>query len=697
MSAVGNFTLNELYPVENVTMMLIAGGNWGEGEDYCARVVTGGGGWNYYANSINTLEILSPPSTEVCSNATTNATHKAFRICWDVTPTNFTGALSTDYGDAYMFGIYYTNSVGNYSVYAPTGNVYYDTNFVHYRHLARKYYIEYMGGTQYCYNFSAFTRNYHRLPIWEGGIPFVDLAGGTVADPITPDDIHDWLVDDINRSEFVQQIDTFPGSEEGTMWLFDFFFGGLGSYENATVFQIPANTMVYQTYGGIKFNDEYDFYMGERAYSSTTKTNYLTDLGAVYTRGYLPGTYNTVYGDVGIYGSFIGKLRPVSIGISLTDHGFQWKGDSMNISQSLFQGAGRLNSNLLSLHNSILVSESPEIQNNNDWDDGYTFTPYEINNFDVRPGNSVENTFKNADLSKMIARMGNLDSTVAYWYLWVIRGYDNSTRMMHFINCKLPEPWFARLYKQGTLDMQGFINEEFELTLSVVDSATGNPIENATLTIQDASGTHAMGGKSATALWSAANYYLYPYDTAFFALCDPTAHSVGDYIKIGMEFMRVTGVNATGVNVTRGEFNTTPWGLQTISPGGNNSNGIHMKTYLAWREQYSDSEGKFEEVRLVNRSMRLGVNESGFPQVIYKKECEDQTGLYKACQNYTNFTISAPFTITVNASGYNNFTAYYTPTAENSFTIGLKPYSNPWMINGTIVIKEGALIIKQCT
>lgn len=664
----GTFGFYEGNTTEILNITLMSGtSEFGSSLKYCFRQVAYLGGWNYYAGN-NKLEIMSPPSPEVCANDYTNATHQQFYVCWNVSATNFTDATTVN-GDAYMHGFYYTTSPGNYSVYG-SGNVVYDGNFRYYYHLARKPDLDYQGGTAYC-ALLAPTRLYYNLPLYEDGLPFLDIAGGSSVDPITPHDVYDFL-EEINRTEHIDRLDAFEGADIGAGYSFKFSFGGYSSYNNASVFNVPANVFLYQPMAAMKMNTLQEFTMGELNYNANEDQEYLPALGGIYSRMGLYPWYDTLYGPTGIYGSMVtaGITTEVS-NLRLTDHGIQWASTTnQNLTQSLFQGAGRLNS--LNIIDSIIISlVTPSMMQNRDYANA-GFNAYEVNAYDLGRGQPIESTVYGVDLSKMSTRLTNYDSSTAYWFRWVASMSYNITRVNRYINTVLPDEWLFRYYLLTAGDAQLVSTEEFDLGLRVVNAETAAPIENATLTITDSQGNNALYGKSVTALSASSSNYVYAFDETYFAVEEPSQFEVGDYLKAGAEVMKVTGVNATGVNVTRGEFNTTPWGLIYLSGTTNNGSvaAYGTKVFRAWDYQLADANGDFELIRLVNRTMRFVPGENGASAATYYKECENNH-LYAFCMNMSNFTRHAPFTITINASGYNNFTTYYTPTQENYFTIGL--------------------------
>lgn len=677
----GSLTLIELDEPKIKNVTLISGGTWDTGQDYCFKMTTGGPGYNYYTDSINTYEMQSKPSDELCASDTTNATHRAFRICWTVVSTNFTTA--TGYGGAYLHGLWFTNETGNYTMERDGRwftNAYAASPCNNNGHFCRAVDIEYVGGYTYCYNFSTFgARGY---PYYEYGVPFIDLDGGTTTDPITPDDLY-WFLKEQGRDEFIDRFELFPNSTVGASYHFKFFFGGYAANSNDSVFQYPSGRITYHEHGVMKFNPEYQLRIGEEYYEDTTGKEYLREIGHGYlSYGSYP-TYTGLRGNTTIHGSYYGDIGafdyPAWVAVYPTrGHGTQWNMDYVNITSSLVSAAGRFNFAEMRFEDNIFISNEPEFGLNFDYDDHTLgFMPHEIDNSFINSAyTNVEVTVKDADLSKMLYRFDVGSSTAVYWWCWIIRHdaglFQNSTRTTHWINSPLPEPWRIRVYQyagQGE-DYQAYFNEEFETRLRVVDAVTGAPIENATLTVQDVNGSYCMGGKSVVYPSSVGDtYHLYPASATYFELYNnPTAFEVGDYLKGGMEFMRVTGVNATGINVTRGEFNTTPWGLQTVPDTGNETGGSYGNAfYEAWREQYSNSTGDFEEFRIVNRSLRL--QSTDFVNGSWEQICPNWSDV--GCANYGNYSDYAPFTITINASGYNNFTAYYTPTQENYFTIGL--------------------------
>jgi len=689
-SATGSFTLHEYYPPENVTVNVIAGGGFPTGQTYCFRMIGGGPGWNYYAQSLNVMELVSPPSAEACAGTATSPRNQALRVCWDVPTGNFTDWFN--YGvDMMMFGAYFTNETGNYTMEIDgrwRENTIIAAPFDEHFHLARKDQLNpgYMGGTTYCHDFYDYIVAGHLF--MEEGVPFVDMKGGTLGKPIQPRDIEDFLSSS-GRTEFVTSVNLFPNSTQKQSYYFPIFFGNWQDYKNYTVFRLPSNTFMYQVYGSMKFNDDSVYLSGEEYYDSTANEQYLENVGGAFVGYSNYPTYPTYYGNISIHGAYYAdapqfnpeppwwlRTQPVN------GHNTQWTARYTNMTQTIIEARGRFVHKIFRMVDNILLVNGPELAVNNDYDDeSLGFYPYEITGAQGRVTTAyttLENTVKNADLTKMLNPRNYYAAPFQYYWRWIVRRindeFQNSTRITQFINSPLVEPWRFALYTyakpgfQGE-DWQAFYNELYELRLRVVDSVTGNPIPNAVLTIQDVNGSNCMSGKSIAYPTSGTEFHhLYAFDADFIEVTDPAAFTAGDYFKAGMEYFYVTSTNASGVFVTRGHFNTTPWGIQTVTSNGNGSDKIFGNAiYWAWANQTSNATGDFKEVRLLNRSMR--VQSTDFVNNSWEMLCPDTSD--PGCSPYGNYSEYAPFLITIKASGYNNFTTYYTPTRENYFTIGL--------------------------
>ena len=653
VSAAKSYSLYEYSQPANFTSInLLAGGSLTENRTYCFQYAVGGDGWNAYGCSTNTHYMWSQVSNTTC--VTTNSTHKTFNFSWVKSP-------DPSYDASYI--IYANHSFG----YEPIiNNSYYDNTIfdsVLDRYLQGFMVESRMEDAGYCntthcwLDFDGANRAYNSQVYYEAGMPFIELSGGTEADPITPWDIYNWTVNNQSREEFVEFIPTHKGLQEAGAYQFKFSFGDYGGTSQIFQFNIPLNVVLMHETGKFVGCTYGNFTMG--SYDSTRGV--FKD-GGTYLRTSYPSMYNQANGAFKIAASTIsGGYTGASNGYSAAaSHNFQFGAGEVSFNGATYVSSiGRLHGGA-TVRNSLMIFGGD--WGNNDWTKGVVMDNAVFSKEIISTGYRFQ---------EVILR--NFRSYPAYTDAWqqaIYTNYGNYSHILHLVNPYWGVPHSrVRVYCSG-IDHPTRVSQEFELSLSVVDSITGLPIENATLTIQDVNGSHASFGLPITSLYDTVNA-----TAGFLRLKDTSAINTGDYIKSGNEFMKVTGVNATSVQVTRGEFNTTPWSLRAERSYNT------MIVFPAWREQYSNSTGEFELVRLQQKWWQ-------------RDEC---TGGYKFYYIDTEGNASSPFTITVNASGYNNFTAYYTPTAENSFTIGLKPYSNPWMINGTIVIKEGALIIKQCT
>ena len=657
VSAAKSYTLYEYSQPANFTSInLLAGGSLTENRTYCFQYIVAGDGWKYYGCSTNTMYMFSPVSNSTC--VTTNSTHRIVNITW---------AKSADPSYSALYGVYLNHSLGYEAI---NNNSYYlnsvsNSTWRRYFGLNDEQKMETAGNcnSSLCwFVWDGVNQNHESVMYYEHGIPFLELSGGTAADPITPWDIYNWTVNNQSREEFVKFMPTLEGLQDAGVFKFKFSFGDYGGTSQTFQFNIPLNVVLMHETGKFVGCTNGNFTMG--SYDSTRGV--FKD-GGVYLRTSQASIYNQASGAVNIYasmvsGGFVPSGNYTAGGANFRgykSHGFQFSGVPRFNGALIVSRLGRMLAGA-DARNSLMIFGGE--WGNNDWTKGTAMDNVVFSKEIISTG---------YNLQEIILR--NFRSYPAYTDAWqqaISSNYGNYSHILHLVNPYWGVPHSrVRVYCSG-IDHPTRVSQEFELSLSVVDSITGLPIENATLTIQDVNGSHASFGLPTTSLYDTVNA-----TAGFLRLKDTSAINTGDYIKSGNEFMKVTGVNATSVQVTRGEFNTTPWSLRAERSYNT------MIVFPAWREQYSNSTGEFELVRLQQKWWQKDI-------------CN---GAYSLWYIDTEGNASSPFTITVNASGYNNFTAYYTPTAENSFTIGLKPYSNPWMINGTIVIKEGALIIKQCT
>jgi len=627
--AVGNFTLYEYSQPANFTSIdLIAGGSLTENQTYCFKYAVGGDGWNAYACSTNTFYMWSQVSNETC--VTTNATHKTINMTW-------AKSAEPSYDASYI--VYLNHSLG----YDPIINNTYYSNTVFDSDLNR-----YMPGfmvesrmedASQCNNsvcwqtWDGLNQSYQSQPYREHGVPFLDLSGGTTAAPITPWDIYDWLVNNQSREEFIEFMPTAPGLQEAGAYKFTFSFGDYGASSQTYSFNIPLNVVVMHDLGKYGGCVNGNFTMGSVDAYGTFQD------GGVYLRTSYPAMYNQAQGAFKVSASIVsgGYVGATNGYGAAGSHGFQFGAGEIAFNGAIYVSSlGRMHYGA-TINNSLMITGAD--WGNNDWVKNVVMDNAVFSKYTIGSGYTLQEV-----IYRNFRSYPEYTGSQTAWASAQYSNYGNYTHIYHFVNPYWNIPHSRiRVYCSGT-DHPTRVSQEYELKLNVVDSETGLPIENATLTIQNVNGSYDSFSPPITSLYDTVNA-----TAGFLRLIDSSDFAAGDYLKSGNEYMKVTGVNATSVQVTRGEFNTTPWSLRHYR------NYHTMIVFKSWREQYSDANGDFELVRL--------------QQKWWQKDICDTAYTYWWLDTEGN--ASSPFVITVNASGYNNFTTHYTPTQANEFTIGL--------------------------
>ena len=630
VGAAGVFDLVEYGTPNAPSVQLDKGGSLSTSRTYCFRVVGAGNGDYPYGCSGRMMAIWSPPSAETC--VTPAGIRQSVNITWNRIPEptyNEPYIVYVNTTRAYNFtdgaGNYLQNVVTNpawriFSVMLDTDLMLNDGNCN-----STDCWMEWDGDTHY----------QRSAPIYEDGIPFVNAYGGTENNPVTPYDLYDWLVNNQSRPEFVEWLPMLDGLNETGAYKFRFSFGHWLTNNSDFVFGIRDNVVLLHESGKFATCSNGNFTMGEYDPAHQTFSQ-----GGTYLRVSDVSMYNYVGGAFNVYDSLVsGGFEPGSNYSAANfewyySHGSQFGSVPQNIIGSKYLSEfGRAlygfvaQQSIIYGHTEVGVGSevTGEIMRDIAW-----------NNDEMRGGYSV---------TEVVYKDFFHATAGTYAYRWSLYSdWGNVTHLTHFVNPKWLDPHTRFLIWCKNTDRPIQINEEYDLNLTVTDSVTGEAIDGATLTVQNVNGSYdSFSPSKGYVLDDVCQIcgWLQPNDVSIL--------DVGDYAKAGNEYFLITGKNATHWFVDRGEFNTTPYILERTG-------SYKMpKIYKSWANQSSNAKGAFEPLRVVNKWFR--------------RDTCDGSSLYWWRDTEGNY--SSPFLIKVSASGYNNFTAYYTPSQASEFTIGL--------------------------
>ena len=484
-----------------------------------------------------------------------------------------------------------------------------------------------------------------QTPLMANGMPTVYYNGGTSGDPITPQDVYDWLVAQ-GKTYCIDMIPVYPtgdwrnsaGNDIGAM--FRWRFNLMQSPNTTTYFRIDGNVMVYHMWG--KFYAETNSTVQFGQYATVGSGGY-TYSGGVYVTNSFAAWSRGMLGDSNIYASYVqGPIAPSQYSQQskcARDPSFQntTLTKAMRIWDSIWKGAdGERNGTIFDIRRSRIMSTSKEISNDAAYVYRATFDPplgniwtvcndvYHANEIYVERG--TDDVFMGCGESTYNCQAFHfLDTTWAHANL-TVKAYPPSSN-------GVPADFVCL--------------DEYTYTLTVLDNS-GNPIQGASVTIVDKNGRSQAITLSGT--YTKVNT---KYDKVTTSIqTEGTAPTLGAVYRLGLERIRI-------------ESGSNPYTV-TRAYDGSTAN------YLGGQGGYNSY--KRHRFNLVNPSLTTDANGQVTCRVLWR---------YWSIYDYNNpgvFTyIDAslvnlnPYTVTVSAAGYYTKTVTYTITGTRSDVVAMVP------------------------
>lgn len=477
-------------------------------------------------------------------------------------------------------------------------------------------------------------------PYFADGLPILKMTGGTLADPITPQNLYDYLVS-AGKTYCIDVISVYPTGQWSTAnstdvcGIFNFKFNLIDASGN--VFKIPGGVIVWQTVAKTMLLGT--FIMGE-----IDPTYGFTSNGAVWAGLKSNGFYDCIsYQDTAgstIYGSSIGNIFAGATILAGHNHSaFQLQMTAtLNAYDSVIRTNGRM-INPFTIRNSRLMTGSSEvggITNTSDvingYFDTYCRTSYSLGTVTYN-GMQFSKGTTSLTFDIMMYVAGNpLNGTQCIHANDCI--FDIGTPVIRYYNGLAGYYWDA-VYLQG-----------YTTTFKVVD-INGNPISGAIIQVVDKDGKKALFSKTSDTKSSSNQGKV---GTSVYVSGTVPSLTVGKYYRQGDEVILVTAGSGTGpYTITRAQDGSTA-----------NFLGLNASK-LAWFYERFDS---------------LTTSASGAATahlVGFKAKGYDlfPTGTAGGTINAT-VVAQSPFTITITKPGYETYTNQYTADAKRDLVIELK-------------------------
>jgi hypothetical protein len=679
--------LYELPTPKAPTLTLLAGGSIPVGRTLCIKVAAGGAGMGFYAEALS-LTMLSRPSPE--SNCvTTTAGMQTVNITFEDCGTTCAG---------YLF--YLNTTAGGYSPRPTAWNV---TAVNRVNPLGNNIcgvrdelaFPKANSTTLYWGSFASINPAVVGgayagwVEYYPSGIPFLNISGGTVANPITPQELYNWLQYLNSTQDFVDcapisGIRYYGGSEQCGTFRFRASMGTMGTAVANGVFNIPNGVMVDQEWGKQTFNSGFNFTIG--VYNPTTTG---ASAGGIYRRTACYPAYNQLmsfdFNGAWYGGGYTSLSVNTSYGVGLTS------GPMPQITQPASAPLWRLTSSVMYLTTGTRMY--PYTGSGTQWryssiiiESGGEFSGYKT---------GITSTVDSLRVSHTTGYWGSFNQIVENIYYNTISSSDSAgplngwlvgslprttlgnTTIARCINCREPNNGAVIGYGGWTIfnatEVKIVFNKENSLNLKVVDQNNA-PITGATVRIynrtgyqvgQYAAAPFAFLGQTSTN-WTQRGTTLYLNST--------NQLTVGDILYIGDEYLNVTAIiNYSAATVTRGMFQSV------INPlaGSSTADATYIYSLNVYRGNgtwTTNTTGDLPLLNLVPNATRRVTNIAA--------------GYFLFDWNLAQ----APFRIEVNASGYINATYYYLPTAAGTFSLTLM---NATASSGGCSFEYDAIVIKQ--
>lgn len=494
-------------------------------------------------------------------------------------------------------------------------------------------------------------------PFYADGVPCLVLSGGEETNPITPQDIYEYLIG-AGKGYCIDVIPVFPTGQwldsagYDTIGVFNFKFSVSDASDGSNWFKVPGGVMVWQTLAKLCLRGK--LVMGEKDATLGYTTRGAVWGGTAMTSFYHCLSYGNInYGPTYIYGSMMGQNFAGATALTNSncpsDPAYQATG-KIEVYDSVFKSGGRLN-NPYKIRNSRMMlsgevggdTNASDVENasfNTLIRNSLTSGEFTYNNFILNPTNA------NSD--------------------FYINGYGATADFTITFHCNNPiytrvgGPKFQTLTSLGSQRWDAVLLESFTTRIKVVDK-DGNAIEGARITVTDKDGKKAIFDQSST------TFTVSNQGKTGTSVSVNTGKSleVGAYYKAGDEIILVQSGSGTG-----------PYTIAR-SQDGSSANNLGQSTskenYFYKRYDYIDTDSDGEVSLLLNQ---------------YISKLYDQNPTGSTSNITTNMTRESrgPFTIIIIKEGYETYTNIYNADEKRDLVIELKDIVPAFVTDGEEIV-----------
>jgi hypothetical protein len=452
-----------------------------------------------------------------------------------------------------------------------------------------------------------------RFPYYEEGGPVITVAGGTESDPVTMQDIYDYLIS-IGKDYCIDGISLFPtgqyintaGNDICNMWRLR---ASISSNDTTGWFKLGGGEVV--SWCGLKHNFRNNVILGEKDTNGLT-TNGCAIVGAWHLAFYNGFAYGA--GSLQCNSSMLGmrylpKSGMATIGNCSVDPYYQ-ASQNWEVNDSIILSSGRLN-NTCQIYNSRLML-SGEIGGSAN-SAGWQTENAQFNAIISNPTNSGDSTFPNF----IVNHVTSPDFRPRSY------GGSNQTITYHLTSpvLKRGEPVMQAQSALSATNWDCHILIDKKINLKVLDEDE-NALENVKITVQDKNDKDCLFEETATIFSTTVTTRT---DTSI--TTNVLGLEVGSYYRIGNEIIKITGyTGGTTFTIDRAQFGTTA--------------GIYgsWRTYFYKMNEYleTDSNGNTDFLVTSDKYNGYAINPTAVLNKIDTLSKESQS----------------PFTLTLSKAGY---------------------------------------------
>lgn len=466
------------------------------------------------------------------------------------------------------------------------------------------------------------------FPVFDGGLPCLQAESDDTADPVTPQDVYEWFIDQ-GKPQYCDGVSLFQDDDYMTTNgknLCNFFRWRFSIYTRN--FKIPGGTVISQALAKHMFRNG-EFTMGEIGTEGQT-TNGAGIIGAWHL-----AYYNTLAraagSNINIYGSMVGM--PTETQSSCNRDPYYQITYQANIKDSVVRSSGRWNPPLNLNNTRMMVSgeiglskdSNTNVTNNVTWNSqmGGSYSHTEV-------------TFKDSNIVPKINYTFYVDSYYLSTGCRVINNYNMTYDSSLYA-------YYARFRSNIAIGSDNMIRNSNSIKIKVVDK-NGDPIVGAKMYATDKDGYKGLFDAD----WVTRTYTNLGKTGTAMTLYSTGDVTVGKYYRSGDETILIVSGSNPNYTIVRGQLGSTANNI-----GGSSSGRM---SYLYELQDYLETDVDGETEAMLNHS--------------YYKSLDNPIQYHYIQES--DLLLRSPYDIIIKADGYETYTMKYVAEEQKDMVIELK-------------------------